>query len=141
MAFGAFAVAACADGTAPNVAGPVADASRQSMAAANIASIVVFKDDVADAPGLARELTRAYGVSPRFTYSAAIKGFAAVLPQAALDALARNPNVAYVERDVVATASASGTRTLTSAQWGLDRIDQQATATRGLKYAFQTEGE
>jgi catalase len=43
-------------------------------------------------------------------------------PQAAA-ALARNPNVAYVEQDQVMTMSATQQ---TNATWGLDRIDQRA---------------
>jgi subtilisin family serine protease len=83
--------------------------------------IVVFKDDVADVPGLARSLTAAHGKSPRFTYTSAIKGFAANLPAQAAAAIARNPNVAYVEQDQVVTTST----TQSPVTWGLDRIDQR----------------
>ncbi|ACY14560.1 S8 family peptidase [Haliangium ochraceum] len=55
-----------------------------------------------------------------FTYSV-INGFAAKLDDKSLDALRRNPSVAYIEYDQVATINAvqSGARP------GLDRIDQR----------------
>ncbi|NJD10829.1 MAG: PKD domain-containing protein [Gemmatimonadetes bacterium] len=83
--------------------------------------IVVFKNDVPDAPGLARQLVASHGGQLRFTYQYALKGFAASLPDAAVQALQRNPNVAFVEPDQVVYASA----TQTGATWGLDRIDQR----------------
>src|SRR3712207_567396 len=61
--------------------------------------IVVFREDVQDAPGLANRLARQHGASMRYTYGAAIKGFAANMSAQAAAALERNPNVAYVEQD------------------------------------------
>jgi subtilisin family serine protease len=80
--------------------------------------IVVFKDDVRDVPGLARQLVRAHGGTLRHSYQHALKGFAAALPQPAVEALRRNPNVAYVEQDQVVKA-------IQTASWGLDRVDQR----------------
>jgi subtilisin family serine protease len=82
--------------------------------------IVVFKDRVPDAPGLAAGLARAHGGSLRFTYRHALKGFAASLPPQAVEALKRNPNVAYVEPNAEVTLF----DTQTGAVWGLDRVDQ-----------------
>ena len=84
--------------------------------------IVVFKDIVADVPGLAYGLAAAHGRSPRFIYERVLKGFAAELPEQAVEALSRNPNVAYIELDSVVWATA----TQSPATWGLDRIDQRA---------------
>lgn len=42
------------------------------------------------------------GASPRYVYYSALNGFAASLPDAAVEALQRNPNVDYVEPDGVA---------------------------------------
>ncbi len=84
--------------------------------------IVVFRDDVRDVPGLARRLAAQHGSSPRYTYTAAIKGFAAQFSAQAAAALARNPNVAYVEQDQVMRAIT----TQLNATWGIDRIDQRA---------------
>jgi len=57
----------------------------------------------------------------RFDYTAALKGFAAALPDRAVAALRRNPNVAYIEVD----SRVSIDTTQTPATWGLDRIDQR----------------
>ena len=82
--------------------------------------IVVFNDDVSDPPGLARQLVAAQGGTLGRTWSTAIKGFSATLPDAAATALANNPNVAYVEPD-----REGGILTeQMDATWGLDRIDQ-----------------
>jgi len=89
--------------------------------------IVVFRDDVEDAPGLARRLAAQHGASPLFTYSTALKGFAVDLPEQAASALARNPNVAYVEQDQVMRA----VDTQSGATWGIDRIDQRALPLSG----------
>jgi subtilisin family serine protease len=82
--------------------------------------IVVFRDGTPDAPGLASRLVASHGGRLHFTYQAALRGFAATLSPAAVAALRRNPNVAYVEQDGIARASA----TQYNAPWGLDRIDQ-----------------
>ena len=79
--------------------------------------IVVFKDGTVDPPGLARRLVAANGGSIRFTYQHALKGFAGTLPPQAVEAIGKNPNVAYVERDGVVQT--------TVGSWGLDRIDQR----------------
>jgi len=79
--------------------------------------IVVFKGSVTDPAGETGRLIRAFGGQVHYTYSHAIKGFAATLPSAAVAGISRNPNVAYVEADGVMTADA--------ATWGIDRIDQR----------------
>ena len=84
--------------------------------------IVVFKDSVADTPGLAYGLAAAHGRVPLFIYQHALKGFAVALPEQAVEALSRNPNVAYIEPDSVIWAIGSQS----SPTWGLNRIDQRA---------------
>ena len=64
--------------------------------------IVVFNNDVRNARGLASSLARRHGFSVQFSYQFALKGFSASMPRAAADALANNPNVAYVEQDTYA---------------------------------------
>jgi subtilisin family serine protease len=84
--------------------------------------IVVIK---AKAPSSARTEARRQAVKQggqiRFDYTAALKGFAATLPDRAIEALRHNPNVAYIEAD----SRVSIDTTQTPATWGLDRIDQR----------------
>ncbi|HEX6315024.1 MAG TPA: S8 family peptidase [Gemmatimonadaceae bacterium] len=81
--------------------------------------IVVFRDDAP--PGLANALAASAGATVHYTYEHALNGFAATIPAAALDGIARNPYVAYIEPDGIATINDSDP----SATWGLDRIDQR----------------
>ncbi len=87
--------------------------------------IVMFKDDVRDAPGLAKRLTAEHRGKLRLTFQG-IKGFSATLPTAAAEALRRNPNVAAVAPNTVgSTATTQYTPTGNDQPWGLDRIDQR----------------
>lgn len=108
--------------------------------------IVVFRDNVSDAPGLGRQLASQAGGQFLHGYSHSIKGFALRLPASAasqaLEAIQRNPNVAYVESD----ATVSMNETLTSpplaqnsATWGLDRIDQ-VDRPLSSQYLYQYQG-
>jgi serine protease len=130
--------AACADPVAPSAstedAGP--SLSRAEGAPGRPIPdeyIVVFRDDVRDVPGLARGLAGAHGASVRFTYEHAIRGFAGRMPAQAAAALARNPNVAYVEQDQEVSIDA----TQTGATWGLDRIDERDLPRDG-NYVYNT---
>lgn len=82
--------------------------------------IVVFRDDM---PVQAREgLLRALaGPGFRSVYQRVLNGGTVALSQQRAEALARNPNVAYVEQDTVVWASGSE---IPTPSWGLDRIDQ-----------------
>lgn len=70
----------------------------------------------------ASEGARGKGGSIHFVYDAALVGFAATLPEQALNGLVHNPNVAYIEADQTMSIDA----TQSGATWGLDRIDQRA---------------
>ena len=85
--------------------------------------IVVFRDDVLDPGALADLLVRAGGGRLHYTYSHALKGFAATLPTQALDAIRRNPNVSYIELD--GQVSIDATTQLNPPSWGQDRVDQR----------------
>ncbi len=60
------------------------------------------------------------------TYTTAIKGFAARLPAAAVEAVRRNPLVASVEADQIVTTDVTQNMDANGDPWGLDRIDQGA---------------
>ena len=115
------ALAACSDDpTAPDLAPGAPPEARQAGRARQVIPdryVVVFNKDVSDAPGLARQLAAAHGGSVHHTYQHAIKGFSATLPAPAVEALRRNPRVAYVEQDQKVG--------LVAASWGLDRVDQR----------------
>jgi subtilisin family serine protease len=91
--------------------------------------IIVFKKDVRDAPGLAKQLTKSHGGRLMFTYGAPLPGFAAShLPDQAIAALAKNPNISYIQPDQIVDGDAI-IQTMPSGQpWGLDRIDQRTRA-------------
>ncbi|HLL84869.1 MAG TPA: S8 family peptidase [Longimicrobium sp.] len=114
-------LAACSDvpsgPTLPADAPAARQAGRASQAIPN-RYIVVFKRDVSDAPGLARQLVAAHGGTMHHSYQHAIKGFAATLPEGAVAALRRNPNVSFVEQDQRVELVQAGS-------WGLDRVDQR----------------
>lgn len=84
--------------------------------------IVVFRDNVERVPEVASEMASAHGATPDFVYTATIRGFAARLPSAAIDALRRDPRVMMVEPEKVVTLQDTESPT---PSWGLDRIDQR----------------
>ncbi|HEX8432857.1 MAG TPA: S8 family peptidase, partial [Longimicrobium sp.] len=125
--------AACSDTpTTPHALPSDAPANKQAERAGEAIPdqyVVVFKSDVRDAPGLARQLAGAHGGKVGHTYQHAIKGFSARLSAQAAAALARNPNVAYVEQDQRVQATS----------WGLDRVDQRDLPLNGT-YGFLQSG-
>ncbi|NEA45165.1 S8 family peptidase [Streptomyces sp. SID10815] len=86
--------------------------------------IVTFKDSVAraDVPGAAKELARRHAGSLRYTYTAALRGFAVRMSEKQAGELAADPSVARVEADAAAYAVDTQTN---PPSWGLDRVDQR----------------
>jgi len=100
----AFTMAACQDATSPdpNPATRLPTSSVTSSLAKNTIAdeyIVVFNDGVDDVDGRAKGLANAHGANVNATYHAALKGFSAHMSAQAAEALAKNPDVAYVEQN------------------------------------------
>lgn len=131
LAVTSIVLAACSEPTAaPHAQAPQIDTPSFALGQADRIPgqyIVVFEDDVTDVPGLAQRLAAQHGAAVRYTYTSAIRGFAAGMPAQAAEAISRHPAVAYVEPDQVMTA----TVTQSSAVWGLDRIDQRSLPLSG----------
>ena len=78
------------------------------------------------APGVAgavQSLELAHGFLADHVYSAALRGFAAHLTAAQIQALEQHPLVAYVEPDGIMTANAQ------VLPWGIDRVDADISST------------
>jgi subtilisin family serine protease len=140
MALSAVLLAACTDSSSTAPA-PQDDASLSAAETPVVAElipdqyIVVFKESVADAPGLAKLLAAQEGATVRHAYGRALKGFSGKMSAAIAARLRAHPAVAYVEQDQVVTANT----TQTGATWGLDRIDQRGLPV-STTYDFTSTG-
>jgi subtilisin family serine protease len=83
--------------------------------------IVVFKDDVDDPHGKAKEKALKAKGKMKYSYGAVLKGFAAELSDEAVAELRADPDVDYIEQDQTVSINT----TQTGATWGIDRIDQR----------------
>jgi subtilisin family serine protease len=99
--------------------------------------IGVFKAGVGNPAAETDNLMRGRGGRLHHVYANSIKGFAATLPEAALQAIRNNPNVDYIEADH--TVSLQQTSPQNQATWGLDRIDQADRPLSG-QYTFNSTG-
>lgn len=127
LALATIGLSACSTGsdpvstTSPELGSPTASAAANAQPELQGRYIVQFNDDVRDPQGLAIAMVNGNGGTLHYTYTRAIRGFAATLPPQAITALARNPVIKLIEPDGIVTASA----TQSNATWGLDRIDQR----------------
>lgn len=119
---------------------PVSSAPEELAPAAKTAGggipgryIVVLRDEVDDVPGVAARLAHAHGGTPEHVYQHALKGFSIALPEQAAEALARDPQVDYIEPDQVATivgapavtgkpGGGGGTPPPQQIPWGVERV-------------------
>ncbi|MGC5363159.1 S8 family peptidase [Streptomyces sp. DT24] len=98
--------------------------------------IVTFKNSVAraDVPASAKSLAKRHSGNLRYTYTAALRGFAVKMPESQAKQLAADPSVARVEADGVAYAVETQTN---PPSWGLDRADQRDLPV-DKKYTYST---
>lgn len=115
-----FTLAACADQASEPT--EISRADQAPVFSAQAGGIEGSYIVVLNAGANARSVAAVAGVSPRFTYSAVLNGFAAELNAGQLNALRHNPNVSYIEEDGIASTNT----VQTGATWGIDRVDQRA---------------
>lgn len=84
--------------------------------------IVVLKNAV-DSTAVANLHAARYGASVENVWSSALHGYSAVIPNDRVAALRADENVAYVELDGIATATAQ------TLPWGVDKIDADTSST------------
>ncbi|KRO55639.1 MAG: hypothetical protein ABR77_06035, partial [Acidimicrobiia bacterium BACL6 MAG-120322-bin79] len=95
--------------------------------------IVTLKDDVA--PRAFATAEAATGSQILSVYTAAMNGFAAVLDDAALERLEKDPNVESIEQDRIVVLLGDQV----DPPWGLDRVDQRS-GTRNSRYSYTNTG-
>jgi subtilisin family serine protease len=118
-------------GCAPDAAGPVGTTALQSQSGSGSRYIVQLSRG-SDPAAVAASV----GAAPKHVYRHAIKGFAADLSDAAVEALERNPNVISIEPDGVVRVSDTQPN---PPNWGLDRIDQRSLPLSG-SYTYPNDG-
>jgi subtilisin len=92
-------------------------ASAAGASAGTVGRYIVVLRDGADSAAVAREHAATYGASVSYVYRAALRGYAATIPDARLAALRADPAVAFVSADREVHAIAQTLPT------GVDRID------------------
>jgi subtilisin len=85
--------------------------------------IVVLRDDTRDAPAVAAEHARNFGLGLRYVYSHALKGYAAVIPPERLAHIQNDRRVLFVTADQPVSAFAQTLPT------GVDRIEAELSST------------
>lgn len=78
----------------------------------------------ADLGSAIARLATTHAAEVQARYTTALEGFVAEMSDAAAEALAADPDVAWVEEDAVVHTTATATQS--NATWGIDRVDQPA---------------
>ena len=81
--------------------------------------IVVLHDAVPNVPAVANEHAQQHAANVRFVYAAAMKGYAASIPNARLNAIRQDPRVAFISEDRPVAMFEDSIPT------GVDRIDAE----------------
>ncbi len=68
--------------------------------------IVVFRDDVTDPESMAETMKGKFKFSKGHVYKHCLKGFSAEIPEEILEGMRKNPNIAYIEPDLIMTTCA-----------------------------------
>ncbi|ATW50766.1 S8 family peptidase [Streptomyces peucetius] len=113
-------------------AGPLSATARSAAPAPELAPLhrsanavpgryIVTLAEAADSAVMTGEV----GVKALFTYSSALRGFAADLTEEQLRQIRLMPGVVAVEEDATVTATDAPSSLAPAASWGLDRIDQR----------------
>lgn len=134
----------------PLVAVTPAQAERPGDKIAN-SYICVFKANVSrgQAQSEANRSLQAVGARAKHVYSVALRGFAADLPQQAIERMqANNPNIAYCEQDQIVTtgpiqaaappSGGGGTQPAQETPWGIARVNGGAAGTFATAWIIDT---
>jgi len=136
----ALGIVACSDAAMSPVATPETPQLQQRGASAQRIPgqyIIVFDDDVSDVVARANTIVASFGGTLSFTYTAALKGFAASgLTDAAAATIAGMAGVRYVEQDQVMSIITEQAE----ATWGIDRVDQRNLPLSGT-YVYNATGQ
>jgi len=92
--------------------------------------IVVLTDETSDAAAVAREHGLRYGLEVEHVYTAALSGYAAVVPEQVLERLRSDPAIAFVDRDEPVELLARPGGPAQVLPTGIDRIEGDLSSTR-----------